>query len=140
ALDKLAGQQVAFVDMTSASGDVLPILSAPNRVVITATKSSFERNESQFAGYFVAALAGDGADVDKDGRVSMLEAFRYAAAETKRHYEDASKIQTEHAQLDDMGAKLGTPDPDARTQGMLARRFYLDAGGAVARANAGAGD
>jgi hypothetical protein len=133
-LDKLAAQQVAFVDMTSASGDVLPILSAPNRVVITATKSSFERNESQFAGFFVAALAGDGADVDKDGRVSMLEAFRYAAAETKRHYEQDTRLQTEHAQLDDDGDKKGSAEPDPRVipgqgDGALARRMFL--GGAT---------
>lgn len=133
-------QRVAFVNLTSASGDFLPEIAAPNRVVITATKSGFERNESVFAGFFVAALSKDGADVDKDNRVSLLEAFRYAAAETKRHYEDASKIQTEHAQLDDIGEKRGTPDPDAKTQGALARRFFLDAGGAVARVGGGAGD
>jgi hypothetical protein len=142
ALEKLAAQQVAFVDMTSASGDVLPILSAPNRVVITATKSSFERNESQFAGYFVAALAGDGADVDKDGRVSMLEAFRYAAAETKRHYEQDTRLQTEHAQLDDDGDKKGSADPDPRVipgqgDGALARRMFL--GGATYAARAAGG-
>jgi hypothetical protein len=134
ALDKLAAAQVAFVDMTSASGDVLPVVSGPNRVVITATKSSFERNESLFAGFFVAALTGDGADVDKDGRVSMLEAFRYAAAETKRHYEQETRLQTEHAQLDDDGDKKGSADPDPRVvpgqgDGALARRMFL--GGAT---------
>ena len=81
-------QRVAFVDMTSASGDMLPIVAAPNRVVITATKSSFERNESHFAQFFVDALTKDVADVDKDGRVSLLEAFRYAVTETKRVYDD----------------------------------------------------
>ena len=135
-----SSQRVAFINLPSASGDFLPEIAAQNRVVITATKSGFERNESVFAGFFIAALSKDGADVDKDNRVSLLEAFRYAAAETKRHYEDASKIQTEHAQLDDAGDKRGTPEPDARTQGALANRFYLNAGSAVARANGGAGD
>ena len=73
-LGKFATQRVAFVNLTSASGDMLPILSAQNRVVITATKSSFERNESKFAQFFVDALTKDGADTDKDGRVSLLEA------------------------------------------------------------------
>lgn len=135
-------QQVAFVDMTSASGDVLPLLSAPNRVVITATKSSFERNESQFAGYFVDALTGDGADTDKDGRVSLLEAFRYAATETRRYYEQQSHLQTEHAQLDDDGDRKGTADPDARVvagqgDGALARRIFLGGGSYASRAGAG---
>jgi hypothetical protein len=135
-------QRVAFVDLTSASGDMLPVLSAANRVVITATKSSFERNESVFAKYFIAALTGDGADVDKDGRVSLLEAYRYAFTETKRYYDDQGRLQTEHAQLDDDGDKKGTAEPDMRVavngEGSLARRVFL--GGGVYASTAGAND
>jgi hypothetical protein len=135
-LAKFKTQKVAFIDMTSASGDMLPVVSAPNRVVITATKSGFERNESHFAQFFVDALTKDVADTDKDGRVSLLEAFRYAVAETKRLYETGTKLQTEHAQLDDVGAKTGVSDPDGRTaQGLLARRFFLDGGMSTTAAN-----
>jgi hypothetical protein len=135
-LAKFPTQKVAFIDMTSASGDMLPIVSAPNRVVITATKSGFERNESHFAQFFIDALSKDVADTDKDGRVSLLEAFRYAVVETKRLYESDTRLQTEHAQLDDIGAKAGVPDPDGRTaQGVLARRFFLDAGISSTAAN-----
>ena len=110
---------------------MLPVLSAPNRVIVTATKSSFERNESVFAGYFVDALSADGADTDKDGRVSVLEAFQYAASETKRYYEQEARLQTEHAQLDDQGAKQGVGEIDGRAlvpgqgEGALARRTFL---------------
>jgi hypothetical protein len=135
-------QQVAFVDLTSASGDMLPLLSGANRVVITATKSSFERNESVFAKHFVAALSSDGADVDKDGRVSLLEAFRYAVTETKRYYDDQGRLQTEHAQLDDDGDKKGTAEPQmqvaAGSDGALARRIFL--GGGTYASAAGAND
>jgi hypothetical protein len=138
-LGRLSKQKVAFVNLTSASGDMLPIVSAPNRVVITATKSAFERNESHFSEYFIDALTKDVADIDKDGRISLFEAFTYAVAETKRLYENDTRLQTEHAQLDDMGAKAGVNDPDGRTgQGVLARRFFLD-GGLVARAGADGG-
>lgn len=141
-------QRVAFVDLTSASGDMLPILSGANRVIITATKSSFERNESVFGKYFVAALTTDGADVDKDGRVSLLEAYRYAVTETKRYYDDQSRLQTEHPQLDDDGDKSGTAEPDARvasadSDGAVARRVFLGGGSTsstVAAAGAGAND
>jgi hypothetical protein len=126
-LGRFPTQKVAFIDLTSASGDMLPVLAAPNRVVITATKSSFERNESHFAQFFVDALSKDVADADKDGRVSLLEAFRYATVETKRLYDNDSRLQTEHAQLEDLGAKAGVADPDGRTgEGALARRFFLD--------------
>lgn len=127
-------QRIAFLDLTSASGDVIETLSAPNRVIITATKTALERNESHFARFFVDALAKDGADTDKDGRVSLLEAFRYAAAETKRFYENAGHLQTEHAQLDDDGDKQGTAEPTGRSgDGLLARRFFLDGAKYVAR-------
>jgi len=114
-LSRFGQRPVAFINLTSASGDMAQILAAPSRVVMTATKSAFERNESQFARFFVDAFARDGADADKDGRVSLLEAFRFAEAETKRFYENEGRLATEHAQLAD--------------EGQLARRFYLAAGG-----------
>ncbi len=138
-LARFPTQKVAFINMTSASGDMLPVLAAPNRVIVTATKSSFERNESRFAQFFVDALTKDVADTDKDGRISLLEAFRYAVVETKRVYETDTRLQTEHAQLDDMGAKTGAAEPDGRTgEGLLARRFFLDGGFASRVAGAAA--
>ena len=41
------------------------------------------------------------ADADKDGRVSVFEAFDYARKETARSYDTAKKIMTEHAMLSD---------------------------------------
>ena len=110
-LARFGDRRVAFVNLTSASGDMLEVIAAPTRVVMTATKSAFQRNESQFARYFVDAFAKDGADIDKDSRISLLEAFRYAEAETKRYYETDGKLATENAQLAD--------------QGSLAARFFL---------------
>jgi hypothetical protein len=131
---RFPAQRLAFLDLTSASGDVLGTLSGPNRVIVTATKTALERNESRFADFFVDALAKDGADTDKDGRVSLLEAFRYAAAETKRFYENAGHLQSEHAQIDDDGDRQGTGEPTGRSgDGMLARRFFLDAAKYAAR-------
>jgi len=122
-------QRVAFINLTSASGDMIPVVAGANRVVVTATKTAFERNESHFGEYFVQAFTKDGADVDKDGRVSLLEAFRYAALETKRFYDNATLMQTEHAQLADGGATQGTAEPTGRAgDGALARRFFLDGG------------
>ncbi len=133
-LASFTGQQVAFIDLTSASGDMLAPLSAPGRVVITATKTALERNESHFGEFFVRAFAQDGADADKDGRISLLEAYRFAAVETKRLYENASKLLTEHAQLDDDGDQKGAAEPDGRVgEGRLARRFFLDAAPMAAR-------
>lgn len=136
ALKRFGAQRLAFLNLTTASGDALPILSFPNRIVVTSTKSAYERNESQFARFFVEALDKSGAaDVDKDGRVSLLEAYRYAAAETRRSYEADERLMTEHAQLDDDGNGKGSDLPDGRSagDGLLARRFFLDGGGGGGR-------
>jgi len=125
-LDKLSNQSVAFINASSASGDFVKTLSARNRVVVTATKSGFERNESLFAGHFVSAYARDGADMDKDGRISVLEAFVYARREVQREYEGTNRLQTEHAMLDDDGDGAGHPDPGARgPDDMIANKFFL---------------
>ena len=111
-LEPLKAKQVAVVNAASASGDFMSALSARNRVVVTATKSSYERNETLFPKYFVAAFTATGADTDKDERVSLLEAFTYAKREVARAYETDSRLPTEHAMLNDEG---------------VARRFIIGA-------------
>lgn len=127
-------QPVAVLALMSASGDAIGALSAPNRVVITATRTAYERNEARFPAQFVKALAEDVADADKDGRVSLFEAYRFAARETKRGYDDTQKLQTEHSLLDDDGDGQGTDAPTGRGEGALARRFFLDGAARLARA------
>ncbi len=102
-LDRAGTHPVVVVVAASASGDMVPVLSSATRIVITATKSAMERNEIMFPRFFVAAFAADGADADKDGRVSILEAFNYARAEVARAYESDNRLQTEHPQLSDPG-------------------------------------
>lgn len=124
-LGALAKQQVVVVVAASGSGDFLAALSGPNRVVITATKAASERNESQFAELFARGLATDEADLDKDGRISALEAYGYARAAVRKRYEEKKTLLTEHAQLDDDGDGKGSDDPSAAgaTDGLLARRI-----------------
>ena len=79
-----------------------------------------------FANHFVGAYVKDGADADKDGRVSLLEAFVYARREVQREYETTNRLQTEHAMLDDDGDGAGRADPGARgPDGPAASRFFL---------------
>jgi hypothetical protein len=125
-LDTLGGRKVAFVNASSASGDFLPILSGPGRVIVTATKTGFERNEVLFPRFFVRAYAADGADIDKDGRVSLLEAFDYARTEVARVYEEENKLQTEHALIDDNADKAGSQKPEpVKGDGGTARAMFL---------------
>jgi hypothetical protein len=132
-LDAFPTQTIVFVNTTSASGGFLPALSGPNRVVVTATKSGNERNLTTFGEHFAEALAGDGADVDKDGRVSVLEAFTYARTEVARSYERGNRLLTEHAMLDDDGDGTGSAAPDPSVgDGRLAGSVFLAGGVGVA--------
>jgi hypothetical protein len=100
-LDRLAAQRVAFVNTSSSSGAFLEPLAGPGRTIVTATKSGGERNETRFPGFFVEALADQAADRDRNGRVSVLEAFDYARAKVTATYEQGGHILTEHATLND---------------------------------------
>ena len=140
-LGGFAKQQVAFVNASSASGDFAKVLAAPNRVVVTATKSALERNESLFARHFAAALKDAAADVDKDGRVSLREAFDYAKREVARAYETDNRLLTEHAQLDDAGSLAsvlalggGTTSTDPKVVALVGERRALEAQVAALRA------
>ncbi len=126
ALASLAGRKVAFVNASTASGDFAAALSGPGRAIVTATKTGFERNEVLFPRFFVRAYAAEGADADKDGRVSLLEAFEYARTEVARTYEEGNKLRTEHALLEDNGDKAGSQEPELRKgDGALARTMFL---------------
>ena len=114
---------VAFVHTGSGSGAFLAPLSGPGRVVITATRTGRELNATRFGEHFVSALADEGADIDRDGSISLLEAYTYARDEVARHYESENQIQTEHALLDDDGNGQGTHEASGEGDGRLAGTF-----------------
>lgn len=123
-LEPFSEQQIVFVNTSSASGDFVPVLAAANRIVVTATKSGYERNESQFGKYFVEAYAGDAADTDKNGRVSVLEAFTHARVRVDGYYNEENILKTEHAVLDDNGDGEGAHEP-GENEGDVASTVYL---------------
>lgn len=140
-LDAIRGARVAIVNAASASGDFVGVLAKPGRIVIAATRSAMERNETRFAEHFAQAFAGDGADTDKDGRVSLLEAFVYARGETVKAYERDRRLLTEHAVLDDDGDGAGSDSFGAGAKdGRLARGFTVAASAVAARPAAASGD
>ncbi len=131
-LGGLVGRTTVLVNAATASGDFVAALKAKDRIVVTATKSAFERNESVFAEHFTRGIAGE-ADADKDDRVSVLEAFQYARREVARHYESKRLMQTEHPQLSDsaqaqtvaFGVTALPADP--RIAALVAERRALEA-------------
>lgn len=124
-LESVPGR-VVLVNTTAASFPFLERLAGPRRVVITATDSGAQRFETVFPGYFVTALSDDDADLDKNGRISIWEAFASASAAVRRHYQQRGQLSTEQALLDDNGDGLGSEAAKPGDDGSQASRIYLD--------------
>lgn len=135
---KEVSRPTAIINCTSCSGAFLSELSAPGRVVITATKSGHEYNFARFGDYLSSAIGDATADLDKDEQTSLLEAYLVASAKTREFYRSESRLATEHALLDDNGDRAGTPaewfqglrptkaaKDGAKLDGDLARTFVL---------------
>ena len=100
---------LVVIDTSSCSAPVINKLSGTNRVIVTATRSGHEQNFARFGQYFADAITNDKADLDKDGQVSVLEAFLIASRDVAEFYKTESRLATEHALLDDNGDGLGIP-------------------------------
>ncbi|MGA2659581.1 MAG: hypothetical protein ABSH34_18910 [Verrucomicrobiota bacterium] len=129
---------LAVIDTASCSAPFLNLLSATNRVIITATRSGHEQNYARFGQYLAESLTDPAADLDKDGQVSLLEAFLTASHHAAEFYKLQGRLLTEHALLDDNGDGLGTPadwfrglravkkpKDNAGLDGLVAQRFCL---------------
>jgi len=110
-LKKLPAKQLVFVNTASSSGPFVDELSGAGRMIVTATRSGAEQYATLFGGFFVDALTSEAADLDKNKRISVLEAFNFAKGEVARAYEQRGLLATEHALLDDNGDKQGSQTP-----------------------------
>jgi hypothetical protein len=126
ALNRIPARRQLVVNMTSCSGASLAALARKDRIVMTATKSGTEKNAPVFARYWVDALHDPGADTDKNGSVSALEAFRYADRKTAAYFEEEKLLATEHPLMTDTANATGVRDPKPESgQGLLAASFIL---------------
>ena len=118
--------RVAFVNSTSASAPYLTGLSAAGRVIITATTTAAQKYHSRFAPAFIQALTAAEADLDKNSRISFLEAFTYASRLVSQHYEQTGFMATEQAMLDDNGDAKGRGAAAAGPDGEVAGLTFLE--------------
>jgi hypothetical protein len=125
-LASLSVGRIVIIAGTPASGAALEKFSGKNRVVVTATRSGQEENDIVFYDYFLQALSSTAADEDKDQKVSVWEAFKYAVAETERFYKEEGRLSTEHPQISDNGTEK--TDAKAKEPPLLARStsFVVD--------------
>lgn len=118
--------QLVLVNTTSGSFPFIERLAGERRIVITATDSSAGRFDTVFPQYFIAALGDEAADIDKNGRISIWEAFAAANAAVRRHFQQRGQLATERALLDDTGDGVGRGPTGDGDDGSVASRTYLD--------------
>lgn len=130
----IAGR-IVFINTTGASFPFLVRLAGPGRIVLTATDSSAQQFDTVFPEFVIKAFDEAAADEDKNGRVSVWEAFSYASAGVRQWYEQHAQLPTERPLLDDTGAGVGREAQNPGTDGEVARVTYLDSNTVPAAGN-----
>jgi hypothetical protein len=120
--------RLVFVNTTSSSFQFVPALSGKNRIVISATDSAAQKYATVFPQYFIEALdQGAKADNDKNGRLSVWEAFTYASQAVKQAFEKQGTLVTERSLIDDNGDGVGKEaSATTGTDGVLSKTTFLD--------------
>jgi hypothetical protein len=103
-----AKRPIAFIACASCSAPFINALSAPDRIVISATKDGNQIQYSRFGDAMSQAIGGLEADINRDGQTSLLEAWLFASRRTAEFYATEGRLATEHALLDDNGDSNGT--------------------------------
>jgi hypothetical protein len=119
--------RIVVVNTAPASFPYIERLSGPRRIVVSATDSVAQRFDTVFPEYFVSAFRDEAADIDKNGRISIWEAFASASGGVRRYYQQRGQLTTERSLLDDNGDGIGREAAAQGDDGALASRTYLDA-------------
>jgi len=104
--------RLVFIDTASGSFPFLQQLSGRGRVVLTANDSAAQQFETIFPGFFIDAFEDAEADFDRNGKVSIWEAFAFAGSGVRRWFQERGQLATERPVLDDNGDGVGR-DADA---------------------------
>ena len=124
-LEPIAGR-IVFVNTASGSFPFLQPLSRRGRIVITATASAMQEYETVFPEFFIKAFGDASADADKNGRVSIWEAFVYGTAGVRKWFDERGQLPTERALLDDTGDGVGREAEDGKgADGAIAQVSFL---------------
>ena len=112
------------------SGKLVPQLSRPGRIILTSSSPNEGYSlQAGFGDVFVDAFSNGANDTDRNGDVSLLEAFLSLQAHTKDFYEQNSNVQTEHPHLDDNGDRNATRNlttvEEETDDGTLAKETFL---------------
>ena len=114
ALDAIPARLI-FVNTTSSSFPFVQALAGKNRIIIAATDSAAQKYTTMFPQYFIEALSQRAkADSDKNGRLSVWEAFTFAGLAVKQAFDQKGTLVTERSVLED------------GSNGVLAKTTFFD--------------
>lgn len=120
----IAGR-VVFINTASGSFPFLKAVASPGHVVLTATDAAAQQFETVFPEFFVKAFDDPEADLDKNGRVSIWEAFTFASDAVRVWFESKGQLATERPLLDDTGRGVGREAGTEGQDGTIAQVTYL---------------
>jgi hypothetical protein len=120
--------RLVFVNSSSASFPFAAGLTGDRRIIITSTSTASQKYATVFPDAFVQALNAPAADLDKNDRVSIWEAFFYASRVVKQHFEKQGLLVSERSLIEDNGDGVGREAFAATGEdGTLSTMTYLDA-------------
>jgi hypothetical protein len=134
-IDALNPGRTVIVSSTASSGGMFETMSGRNRVIVAAARSG-EKQDTVFYEHFLNGLKGAAADEDKDKKVSVWEAFKYAVSGVERFYKEKTQIMTEHAAINGAGVPQVESKVAEQDAPVLARVTILNADRAIVVADA----
>lgn len=110
------------------AGLAVKALTRKNRIIIGACTDE-QRYSTQFSQYFIPALTDLRSDGDSNGKVSVLEAFTFAAKQLDDSYRRRDLLQTETPILEDNADGVPSPQPwryrEDLADGRAASMYFL---------------
>lgn len=85
-IDALPTRNVVVLNCASGGAEFLKEYARPGRVVLSATGIPGQGCETYFAEFLLLSLEGKDADKNRDGKITLLEAFNHAAFECVNWY------------------------------------------------------
>jgi len=122
-----ASSMLIVLDCPGA-GSAVKALADKDRIIIGACTHE-QRYSTQFSQYFIPALTDLQSDTDRDGKVSVLEAFTVAARQLDDLYRHQNLLQTETPILEDNTDGVPSLHPwryrEDSVDGLMASTYFL---------------
>jgi len=127
-INKIKASSVLVVLDCPGAGLAAKAMRGKGRIVVCGSKSD-QRYSTRFSQHFIGALIDIKSDSDGDNKVSLLEAFTFAAREIDDFYRKQHLLTTETPVLEDNGDGVPSQQPwrykDDNKDGLAASKFFF---------------